>query len=145
MSQDDALCLICGQNHATTAIGVAAASCPAMQAAVATGARPTNVPSRVYGGYLGAREAMRANSPRAAVEALRRVLSSIAEERGSRPDESFPTKMAKLCDDGVIEVRVRTALLERALSGDPEVAQAWALMSIAEHAFYRLYLSKGRV
>ncbi|HET6345097.1 MAG TPA: hypothetical protein VFH51_09195 [Myxococcota bacterium] len=135
-------CLICGRGHAPSSSHVAG-DCPEVQAVVASGARPRHVPSRVYTGYLSAREALRANAPQAATEALHAVLSCIAEERGVRSDESFSNKMAKLCDDGIIGARLRTTV-KRALEGDPSLDRAWALMSIAEHAFYHLYLQKAR-
>jgi hypothetical protein len=138
----DVPCLICGRDHAPSP-GGGARDCPEVQAVVASGARPTHVPSRVYSGYLNAREALRANAAPAATQALRVVLSCIAEDRGARADETFSDKMARLCADGVIGARLRPTL-DRALSEDPSLDRAWALMSIAEHAFYHLYLNKAR-
>jgi hypothetical protein len=142
MSDAPVPCLICGRGHAPSPDG-APGDCPEVQAAVASGARPAHVPSRVYTGYLRAREALRANAPQAAADALHGVLSGIAEERGARADETFASKMARLCDDGVIGARLR-ATLERALGDGPRLDRAWALMSIAEHAFYHLYLHRPR-
>lgn len=146
MSEETGTCLVCGEPHSD--VSAPSSGCPAMRAAQATDARPENVPVDVYSGYLNAREALRANAPQAAIKGLRGVLSTIAHTQGARPDEGFSAKIDQLCNKGVIGARIRNALLKQALSEsvgkDFEEAQAWALMSIAEHAFYRLYLSKGR-
>jgi hypothetical protein len=121
----DPPCGVCGQSHA----GGPDALCPSMR-----------VPLRVYGGYLEARAALRANAPAAAIRVLRWLLSHIAEERGAPADRPFKAKLKKLTDDDVISERVEAALFDQALSTEVGPEQAWALMSIAEHAFQRLYL-----
>lgn len=140
MSDDSPICLTCGEPHADAD---PATGCPTMRAAQATDARPGNVPPDVYTGYLSARGALLANSPRAAIKGLRRILSSMAEAQGARPEDGFSEKLDKLRTKGVIGARIRSTLLKEALSDTAEDAQAWALMSIAEHAFYRLYLGKS--
>lgn len=118
------------------------ASCVAIRDAAAKGARPAGVPIRVYGGYLEARSAIRANAPALASETLEWLIGYLAEERGVRRDQNLAAKLAVLKERGVISPRVRPALLERALSDEgDEMGRAWALMSIAEHAFARLYLT----
>jgi hypothetical protein len=49
-------------------------------------------------------------------------------------------KLERLREQGVITPRVRQSLLDQALFADDETSKAWALLSIAEHAFHRLYL-----
>lgn len=116
-------------------------SCLAIRDAAAKGARPTGVPIRVYGGYLEARSAIRANAPALANETLEWLLGYLAEERGVRREQSLAAKLAVLRERGVISARVRPSLIERALSDEGDaMGRAWALMSIAEHAFQRLYL-----
>ena len=127
------LCAICGDAHAADA-------CDAKRAADAAGARPLGVPLRVYGGYVEARAALRANAYSAASRVLEWLLSHLAEERGAPAGLGFSAKLKRLCDDGVISTRIEAALFERALAQGAGPEQAWALMSIAEHAFSRLYL-----
>ena len=121
--------------------GCACESCVATRDAAAKGARPPGVPLRVYGGYLEARSAIRTNAPALASETLEWVLGYLAEERGVSRGLSLAAKLAALREKDVISPRLRPALIARALSdeGDP-MGRAWALMSIAEHAFQRLYL-----
>jgi hypothetical protein len=138
----ESICPVCGDPHPYGAESVE--SCPALREAAAAGSQPKGVPLRVYAAYLEARAALRANAPAAATRVLQGLLSHIAEERGMPPELSFPTKMHQLCDHGVISHRMQTALLEHALSASEEAERAWALLSIAEHAFYRLYLSALR-
>lgn len=140
MSDDNPICLTCGERHADAD---RTDGCPTMAAAQASDARPGNVPLDVYTGYLSARGALLAHSPRAAIKGLQRILSSMAEAQGARPDAGFSEKLDKLRNKGVIGARIRSTLLKEALSDAAEETQAWALMSIAEHAFYRLYLGKG--
>lgn len=121
--------------------GCACASCVAIRDAAAKGARPTGVPIRVYGGYLEARSAIRKNAPALASETLEWLLGYLAEEQGVRREQSLAVKLAALRERGVISPRVRPSLIERALSDEGDaMGRAWALMSIAEHAFQRLYM-----
>lgn len=113
-----------------------------MRQAATEGARPQGVPLRVYGGYLEAREALKKNAPVNAAQTLQWLLGYLAEERGAPAGASFTTKLERLCKDDVISPRVRDALFDRAMGDAPE--QAWALMSIVEHALYRLYLQPRR-
>jgi hypothetical protein len=111
-----------------------------MRDAAAAGARPRGVPIRIYGGYLEARAALRANAPALANVALEWLLGHLAEERGARPEQTLAVKLERLREQGVITPRVRQSLLDQALFADDETSKAWALLSIAEHAFHRLYL-----
>ncbi len=111
-----------------------------MHAAAAEGAQPPNVPLRVYAGYLEARAALKKQAPVNAARVLEWLLSYLAEERGAREDAGFAAKLQLLCEQGVIAPHMRGALFARAMGQGPE--QAWALMSIAEHALYRLYLQR---
>lgn len=122
---DEPVCDMCGKSHPRDTSQL----CPSL-----------NVPLRVYGGYLEARAALRANAPAAAIRVLQWLLSHMAEERGAPKDRSFPAKLKKLSEDRVISPRVQETLFDRALSDEKGPEQAWALMSIAEHAFQRLYL-----
>jgi len=117
-------------------------SCPEVRAAAAEGAQPPGVPLRVYAGYLEARTAMKKNAPEVAARTLRWLLGYLAEERGAPADSGFTAKLRRLYDDGVISQRIRDALFDRAGGNEPE--HAWALMSIVEHALYRLYLQPRR-
>jgi hypothetical protein len=119
--------------------------CPSLREAAAAGAHPRGVPLRVYGGYLEARAALRANAPAAAIRVLQWLLDHLAEERGIAADRSFAAKLDELCAREVISPRVRNALFPSALAADAGPERAWALMSIVEHAFHRLYLSKSGV
>lgn len=137
MSEDDAVrCAMCGDAHAADA-------CAALRAASAAGARPQGVSLRVYGGYVEARSALRANAHAAACRVLEWLLSHVAEERGAPAELGFAAKLERLCDDGVISARMQAALFEQAVAHDESPEQAWALMSMAEHAFARLYVSKS--
>ena len=101
---------------------------------------PKGVPIRVYGGYLEARAALRANAPENASHTLRWLLSHIAEERGAPKGQSFPAKVDRLRAEGFISSTLEPMLFERAFSEATGPEEAWALMSIVEHAFYRLYM-----
>lgn len=114
-----------------------------MRAAAAAGAQPRGVPLRIYGGYLEARGALRANVPAAAVRVLQWLISYLAEERGASPDLSLSAKVTTLCDDGVISPGVRAGLVEQALAPGQTSETAWALMSLVEHALARMYLRPG--
>ncbi len=137
--QVTSVCAICGNACESEFL---CGPCVAMRDAAAPGAPPNGVPLRIYGGYLEARAALRANAPAAATRVLQWLLGHLAEERGVPSAQSLSTKINKLCSDGVISPRVQNALFDRALSSDDGPEQAWALMSIVEHVFYRLYLSK---
>ena len=129
-------CPVCGEGHAD-------GPCEALRAAAAAGAQPKGVPLRVYGGYLEARSALRANAPTVAVRVLQWLLSHLAEERGVSPTLTLPAKVTALRDRGVISPNIRAGLIESALSPEPSAETAWALMSVAEHALSRLYLGRG--
>jgi hypothetical protein len=134
MNSDD-LCEVCGLGHPDSLEG-----CPVLQEAAAAGAHPHGVPTRVYGGYLEARAALRANAAEPAIRTLQWLLGHIAEERGVAPGQSFSTKLQKLCNEKVISPKVEASLFPKALADEVSRERAWALMSIAEHALYRLYL-----
>lgn len=122
--------------------GCGCESCAAIRSAAAAGARPAGVPIRIYGAYLEARSALRANAPALANTTLEWLLGHLAEERGARPASSLDAKLAALSERGVITPRVRSSLFARALDRESDATgRAWALLSIAEHVFYRLYLS----
>ena len=139
----DTLCITCGGQHARD-VSQTIETCPVAQQAVSAGAHPRNVPPRIYSGYMDARAALRDNTPTVATQVLQRVLGQIAVECGADADAPFVGKMGTLCDQGVISPRLRTALLDRAFAAHEEIEQAWALMSVAEHTFYRLYLTPRR-
>lgn len=115
-------------------------ACAAMRAAAAAGARPAGVPVRVYGAYLEARGALRANAAPLAIVALEWLLEHLAEERGAARGRPLPATIESLRAAGVIGPRVGPELVLRATSERDETARAWALLSIAEHALQRLYL-----
>ncbi len=129
-------CGACGNRHAEE-LGEA---CLALREAAAAGARPEGVPLRVYGGYLEARAALRAEAPAVATRVLQWLLSYLAEERGVPAEREFPAKLRRLREDDVISERMQLSLFSSALSVDEGPEKAWALMSLVEHAFYRLYL-----
>jgi hypothetical protein len=129
---------VCGGDH-VLARGEA---CPTMRAAAAADARPPGVPPPVHAGYLEAREAMKRGAPARSAQLLRGLLELLAAERGVPPESTLEAKLQKLCDDGVISPQIRDSLSPRAVGPTPECA--WALMSIVEHAFYRLYLRPPR-
>jgi len=127
-------CVVCGTGHQED-------GCPVAREAAAAGAHPANVPVRVYGGYLEARAALRQNAPDVATRVLTWLLSHLAEQRGTPPERSFEQKMEKLRSDRIIALR-HPELFEQAMQkGGNE--QAWALMSVAEHALTQLYLRKS--
>ena len=126
-------CPVCGGAHGE-------ASCEALRVAAAAGAQPQGVPLRIYGGYLEARKALRANAPPVAVRVLQWLLSHLAEERGASPDLTLSAKVIALRDRGVISDTIRPGLIEAALATDSSAETAWALMSLVEHALARLYL-----
>lgn len=126
---------------AGVADGCACAACVALREAATAGARPAGVPIRIYGAYLEARGALRSGAPALAIVALEWLLAHLAEERGARPDQDLSATLRALRAEDVISQRVAAALFDRALAKDAdETGRAWALLSIAEHAFHRLYL-----
>lgn len=120
--------------------GCACADCEAMRIAAAAGARPKGVPIRIYGAYLEARAALRADATALAIRTLEWLLAHLAEDRGARAEDGLTAKVEWLRRQGVILPRVRQSLLDQALSTGDTRERAWALLSIAEHAFHRLYL-----
>jgi len=114
--------------------------CQALRTAALAGARPRGVPQVVYNAYLDARAALRADAPTEANRLLERLLGYLAEERGARPEQNLAAKLDLLRAAGVLSPRLRQSLFDEAASTDDTVPRAWAMMSIAEHAFYRLYL-----
>lgn len=111
--------------------------------AAEAGARPVGVPIRVYGAYLEARAALRANAPQVATRVLEWLLAHLAEERGVRMGGGLAEIIAKLRDAGVIAKALDETLIARALNPADRRARAWALLSIVEHALQRLYLHKA--
>jgi hypothetical protein len=111
--------------------------------AAAAGARPSGVPLRVYGGYLEARAALRANANQAATRVLEWLLAHIGEERGGRPEHGLQATLAKLQADGAISRELDDELFAQALGADDGRERAWALLSIVEHIFYRVYLRQS--
>jgi hypothetical protein len=137
MSDDETpLCATCGEAHRAEA-------CATLRAAAAAGAQPPGVPLRIYAGYVEARAALRANANGSACRVLEWLLGHVAEERGAPVELGFAAKLERLCRDGVISSRMQSALFERAVAQDDSPEHAWALMSVAEHAFARLYLAKS--
>ena len=132
--EPSAPCPCCGETHAT-------AGCEALRAANAAGAQPPGVPLRIYGGYLEARAALKANAHGPAIRVLEWLLGHLAEERGARRELDLAAKLKRLRDEGAISSRIEETLFASALSSSGNPEQAWALMSIAEHAFGRLYLA----
>jgi hypothetical protein len=112
-----------------------------MRAAAAAGARPNGVPIRIYGAYLEARAALRADAPSLAIESLEWLLGHLAENRGARAELGLAAKIEWLRQQGILLPRLRQSLFDLALATNDTRERAWALLSIAEHAFHRLYLS----
>ncbi len=137
MSTNDAIV----STACTAGPGCACSNCEAMRVAAAAGARPSGVPIRVYGAYLEARGALRADAPSLAIRTLEWLLAHLAEQRGARAEDGLAAKLERLRQQGVILPRVRQSLFDQALANNDTRERAWALLSIAEHAFYRLYLS----
>jgi hypothetical protein len=120
--------------------GCACANCQALRDAAAAGARPKNVPIRVYGAYREARAAFRANAYTLANQTLEWLIGHLAEERGARADQTLKEKLERLRAQGVILPRLPQSLIEEALASNDTPERAWALLSIVEHVFHRLYL-----
>jgi hypothetical protein len=112
-----------------------------MRAAAAAGAHPNGVPIRIYGAYLEARAALRAEAPSLAIQALEWLLGHLAEERGARAELGLAAKIEWLRRQGVLLPRLPQSLFDQALAPNESRERAWALLSLAEHAFHRLYLS----
>lgn len=121
--------------------GCGCVDCEAIRAAAAAGARPNGVPLRIYGAYLEARAALRTDAPSLAIRTLEWLLGHLAESRGARAELGLAAKIEWLRRQGVLLPRLRQSLLDQALSTNDTRERAWALLSIAEHAFHRLYLS----
>lgn len=98
---------------------------------------------RVQAAYVEAREALRADAPAVAIRALQWLLSHLAEARGVSPDLSLSAKLAALADAGILARTTRPALIEQALSATSGSEEAWALMTLAEHALARAYLGRS--
>jgi hypothetical protein len=111
-----------------------------MRAAAAAGARPNGVPIRIYGAYLEARAALRADAPSLAIQALEWLLAHLAENHGARPELALAAKIDCLRQQGILLPRLSQSLFDQALSTHDTPERAWALLSLAEHAFHRLYL-----
>jgi hypothetical protein len=114
----------------------------ALRQANAAGAHPQGVPLRIYGGYLEARAALKANAHVPAIRVLEWLLGHLAEEQGAPKGLDLAAKLKRLRDDGAISQKVEESLFDAALSKTGQPEQAWALISIAEHAFGRLYLAR---
>jgi hypothetical protein len=121
--------------------GCRCVDCEALRAAAAAGARPNGVPLRIYGAYLEARAALRAEAPSLAIQTLEWLLGHLAEDQGARAELGLAAKLDWLRREGILLPRLRQSLFDQALSTDESRERAWALLSIAEHAFHRLYLS----
>jgi hypothetical protein len=123
------------------ASGCACADCQAMRAAAAAGARPKGVPLRIYGAYLEARAALRADAPSLAIQALEWLLGHLVENRAAPAAPGLAAAIERLRRQGILLPSLRQSLFDQALSPGDTRERAWALLSIAEHAFRRLYLS----
>jgi hypothetical protein len=128
-------CTFCGEAHVLN-------DCAAMRAASAAGARPEGVPLRIYGGYLEARAALKANAHVPAIRVLEWLLGHLAEVQGAPAALDLAGKLQRLRAQGAISQTVEERLFASALSKSGQPDQAWALISIAEHAFGRLYLNR---
>jgi hypothetical protein len=129
-------CSYCGEGHAES-------DCAAMRAAREAGARPTGVPLRIYGGYLEARAALKANAHEPAIRVLQWLLGHLAEVQGAPATLDLAGKLQRLRAQGAISEKIEDTLFASALSTSGTPDQAWALISIAEHAFGRLYLNRS--
>lgn len=118
-------------------------ACDALRVAGQAGARPVGVPVRVHAAYVEARQALRADAPVVAIRVLQWLLSHLAETRGASPDLTLSGKVAALSDAGIISRTLRPDLLEKARSATSGAEDAWALMTVAEHALARAYLRPG--
>jgi len=128
-------CEICGEPHHE-----GAEACPILREAAVAGAHPRGVSLRVYGAYLEARAALRGSAPAVAIRVLQWLLANLAEDLGVATP-SFAATLQGLGERDAISSRVQASLFPSALSDDTGPERAWALMSIVEHAFCRLYLS----
>lgn len=127
-------CTLCGDEHAD--------ACEALRVAGEAGAKPVGVPVRIQAAYVEARQALRADAPALAIRVLQWLLSHLAETRGVNPNFSLSAKLASLADAGIISKTSRPDLVEQACSATSGPEEAWALMTLAEHALARAYLRK---
>lgn len=135
-------CTLCGEDHVRPNDDTAA--CEALRIAGEAGARPNGVPIRVQAAYVEARQALRANAPAVANQALQWIVSHLAETRGVNPNLTLAAKVAALSEAGIISRTIRPDLLERVRSATAGPEAAWALMTLAEHALTRAYMRQGR-
>jgi|HubBroStandDraft_6_1064221.scaffolds.fasta_scaffold1249237_1 hypothetical protein len=131
-------CTFCGEEHPR-----GDEACEALRVAADAGARPIGVPVKVQAAYVEARRALRSDAPAVAIRVLQWLLSHLAETRGVNPDLTLSAKVAALSDAGIISRRIRPALIEQARSATSGSEEAWALMTLAEHALARAYLRRG--
>jgi hypothetical protein len=59
------------------------------------------------------------------------------------PDLTLSAKVAALSDAGIISRTIRPHLVEQARSAISGSEEAWALMTLAEHALARAYLRRS--
>jgi hypothetical protein len=134
-------CSLCGEEHSYR--DERAGGCDALRVAGEAGARPAGVPLRVHAAYVEAREALRADAPAAAIRVLQWLLSHMAETRGVNPNLPLSGKVAALSDAGIISRTIRPALVEQARCATSGSEEAWALMTLTEHALARAYLRRS--
>jgi hypothetical protein len=135
-------CTLCGEDLRGGGNNEHAAACEALRIAAEAGARPTGVPVRVHAAYVEARQALRADAPVVAIRVLQWLLSHLAETRGVNPSLTLSAKVAALSEAGVISKTIRPDLLEKARSATSGSDEAWALMTVTEHALSRAYLRR---
>jgi len=135
-------CTFCGEEHVHP--DEHSGACEALRVAGEAGARPSGVPIRVQAAYVEARQALRANAPAVANQALQWIFSHLAETRGVNPDLTLAAKVAALSEAGIISRTIRPDLLEQARSATARPEAAWALMTLAEHALTRAYMRRDR-
>lgn len=135
-------CTFCGEEHVHPDEN--AGACEALRVAGEAGARPIGVPIRVQAAYVEARQALRANAPAVANQALQWIVSHLAETRGVNPDLTLAAKVAALSEAGIISRTIRPDLIEQARSATSRPEAAWALMTLAEHALTRAYMRRDR-
>ena len=93
---------------------------------------------------MEARQALRANAPAVANQALQWIVSYLAETRGVNPNLTLAAKLAALSEAGIISRTIRPDLVEQARSAAARPEAAWALMTLAEHALIRAYMRQDR-
>jgi hypothetical protein len=133
-----ARCAACGEPHPPGEDSPKV--CEALRAASETGARPAGVPVRVQAAYVEARRALRKDAPGVAIAVLQWLLAHMAESRGASPGLPLAAKLASLRDAGVIAKTMRPELIEQARQATSSVEDAWALMTVVEHALARAYM-----